>query len=353
MLVILLIILPLLVSCPIEDPFAALEGVNLLSTDEQAFTGWAVDYSSEVSFDYLTFNSSTAAGPATGDTVKRIELVNLVPNGDFEAAVSSEWDSDGTVVTYNAASNYLSYSFTNNERVYYNMNDAGKGLLDGLVDGAGYIIHFDVSSINPGTSYFEFSSPVQTWKISIEKADTVYYFPADFYGDVGYSFSASGSTQIFSIGNTTDGGAMTGYIDNLRISRTDIDSFLSISVPVSSDGREDLLSGIYRFTVYVKNDPDVTPTTANRMPAEYLTLSIESPDDASVSNISFQSFGEDWSDWTACSVTGQIQIDDGSESALVLQISPTDTVSSLYKRTLGSLLISSPILEYSSDGVFE
>ena len=352
MLFILLLTLPLLISCPIADPFAELEGINLLSTEEIAFTGWAVGYSKTVAYDYLTFSTSTETGPASGDTVRRIELVNLVPNGDFEAAISSEWSSD-TGTPPNTTSNHLNYNLGKNDRVNYNMTDASNGLLDGLVSEASYIIHFDIRSSITGTSYFEYRLPRHAWNVDIKSTTATYKFPAEFHDIVDSSFTKSDSTSIFSIGTIDGGPTMAGYIDNLRITRTDVDSCLSITIPVTSTGRADLLSGMYKFTVYVKNDPDVTPTTPNRMPAEYLTMCIASPDGATISNLTAQSFSEDWSEWTACSVTGQIQIDNDAESALRLRVSPTDMYSASYKRTLGSLLISSPVLEFSSDGVFE
>ncbi len=351
-----LLILPLLVSCPIEDPFASLEGTNLLSDNEQAFTGWAVEYGKTVSYDYMTFNDSTEAGPDSDSTVKRLEIVNLVPNGDFENALSATaWVDVGGGSGTISADGHLNYNLPNTvDRVDFKLTDSSDGLSDGLPANSTYLIHFNLLSAT-ATSIFEYQndSP-QPWTCSVSDTTKVYLFP-DYFIDSFDSTFQPGGTNIFSIGTTSTGDVSSGYIDNLRINRTDITPNLGISVPVESDGRDNLLSGTYRFTVYVKNDPAVTPVTANRMAADFVSISILSPDEASVmySNTGVFESSSAWDDWTACSVTAFIQIDDAATYAFRLLISPSNNSGAYYKRDVGSILLAAPVIEYSSDGSFE
>ncbi len=352
LLLVAMAVIPFLFSCPTGDYFSDIEGINLLSVDEQAFTGWEIDYGSDdVTFEYMTFTESAQAGPSTGDTVYRMEIVNLVPNGDFKSdTLGPGWNPIGgaTGIINNET---LEYALDSNaHRVDYDLSNAA----DGLVSEASYIIRFQLKSTSAGSAYFEYRNPPRKWTLDNPSTSLIYNFPTAFPDGTDATFTPNETTDIFTIGTTQTGGTMYGYIDNLRVARTDINSYITLNVPKSNMTRTDLPSGEYRFTVYVKDDPDVTPTTVNRMPASAVSLFLLSAADALVSGGSYASFeaADDWSDWTALSVTGHIQVDNDAETALRLRITPTDISRGSYGRDVGSLLISSPVLEYSSDGSF-
>jgi len=335
-------------SCPMGTSFSDLEGINLLSTDEQAFTGWVIDYSKTVSYDYLTFENSAEAGPAGAPSVHRMEIVNLVPNGDFfDGSTLADWVPTGAAPSISGGR--LIYNIATGDSIVYNI---GTEIFDSLISDGIYNIRFNFISNTTGSSGFQYSSPVTAWPLSVTNTSLIYQFPEDFSSDADNSFTPHLTTNEFQIGT---GETMSGSLDNFRIARTDIESCIFINIPVTSVDRPDLVSGTYRFTVYVKNDPGATTTPVqNRMPASSVCLGIYSSENASVSSKNEVSYGASsaWLDWTPYSVTGHIQIDEGAETALRLRISPTDTLRGSYGRDVGSLLISAPSLEYSSTGRF-
>ena len=391
--VLILLIFPLLVSCPTGDYFSRLEGTNLLDSAAKDFTDWTITYSKTIpiGYDYLEFteaaaDAGTTAGLSAGAAIYRLELVNLVQNGDFEQALGANWtpvDDNDPVSTlelniipsagesFEMYGNVLEYNIEDDPDDYIDF-DFLSGL-DFFESSGAYVLRFDLKSQTSGGITFEqrfreASGDAVDWSINIITANYLYKVPFDF-DTVDGQFTYNFPDSFFTIGASQKSGTtQKGYIDNMRAGRTDVQSCIIIDVPWQDDtvSRWFLLSGFYRFSVMVKNDPTVSPATANRIPSESISLCLLSLKDGEIEESFSQSWsssdtGADWSGWTKVWVdtNNSIQIDppENSESAnynaIRLRITPTDISGGNNTYDIGSLLIAEPSLEFSSDGIFE
>jgi hypothetical protein len=153
---------------------------------------------------------------------------------------------------------------------------------------------------------------------------------------------------------------MDGYMDNLRMLRTDIENRIVLEVPWSAGGtRPDLVSGFYRFSLYIKNIPPAE-LPANEFQSKSVTLGILNTP-GGLNSIYNQAVhqsndaGVNWDEWTQISVDSFLQVDrlatDPTDPVIFLCITPTNVQSAPFK-DVGSILIAAPGLRYSSDGTF-
>ena len=150
---------------------------------------------------------------------------------------------------------------------------------------------------------------------------------------------------------------MNGYMDNLRMVRTDIDNKIILPVPYRAEGRPDLESGTYKFSVYIKH---VETLPLNEFHAQSVSLGMAATDGGLhlVENHAIYHSddpGADWSNWTEITVESFLQIDtppeDPEDPAVYLTITPTN-IQLAQTKDVGSILVASPQLRYSKNGTF-
>jgi hypothetical protein len=343
-----------------NDPFYDFRGVNLIS-GSFSDPAWAVDPSDT----YMTFEASGESF-TDGTPAYRLEINNLFSNGDFEASAAGtqppNWAPAGPGAASDAYSvaangiqgNSLSFNIASNQdRLSFDLA-AGSG--DGLM-GLTYIVKldFNIAQNQLALSYNDGGKDNTSWKISATNDVTLPFPPQQDPPNPEFSVESPAAGQFYSV-NTVDASAVrSGYVDNIRMVRTDIPVRLRCVVQFSSAGRPDLVPGRYKFTIFVKNDSTVTPVTANRFPARGVSIAVDGASDGSFSYIESPALalptdtGADWSGWTEVSGTFMAaSIPDTSlpdSPMLQLSISPTD-VSNAYTYDVGSILIAGPRLEF-------
>lgn len=125
------------------------------------------------------------------------------------------------------------------------------------------------------------------------------------------------------------------YLDNFRFMRTDLKLALSLEVPYQDEGgdRPDLVSGLYRFTFYVKRDPtntllSKTDVTKNRFPARAVTVEIQGTSGVTFDVSAPDDEVKDWKTWQKIVVDRFYQIEEPAAgenpTEITIFISPQD-----------------------------
>ena len=371
-------IVPGFISCTLSVPdLSEYQGIDYIENYKfhsivSGFDGnWAFDDDivAPNGYHYIGFNSnesgadviptgiSTAGlpGNATGD-ISRLEIFNLVNDGGFENPTGWNvgWSAGGgatisrDIATYNSAAippnHSLDYSFTGgvDNSISFNMGSAK----DTFLFSKRYIIRFNFfKELSDKRTPFRFNT-TSWWPNSGIGWDYGYTKFPDAYAD-GSEVTANspGNNQFYIL---YDYDNIKGYIDDFRVVRSDIDYYLKLTVPYSGEGRPNLFSGTYRFTVWFKEeDPgDVSPSE-NRFPSSRVSLGIgRTPGTATVNGFDAPSQLTPGA-WRRLSVERFFQITPGD--SLVLLISPTDKTSGSNSIDIGSVLIAFPELFYISD----
>ena len=358
----------ILFGCDPIDHFTDFREVNLIKKAGFSSGQWAL---TDTSGDYLRFQEvtdsavieSTADLPnGADDVIYRLEILNLMPNGDFEeefsTVFSSEtledvWDpssvpADVEVLHYNASETNAidgrGLEFTINKlnaRVDFDLNR----LNDGFIVGGLYMPFFDfrVPDVLEGF-YLEYNDGVsdveQSWLINrITSTKSVRLF----YPNTGDLVSGGTAVAIFAsagINNLSVGGfeavdLQHVYLDNFRFMRTDLKLALSLEVPYQDEGgdRPDLVSGLYRFTFYVKRDPtntllSKTDVTKNRFPARAVTVEIQGTSGVTFDVSAPDDEVKDWKTWQKIVVDRFYQIEEPAAgenpTEITIFISPQD-----------------------------
>ena len=335
-------------------------------------------------------DSSGHGGKLTGISDRAEDLVH---NGDFSAtdagAQPEDWLTDGTTNELNVVSESDSYAIEGNtlylhqrtyDPVYYTLSAGSNGLVDGVASGATYLIQFDYRTDN--SFFFQYYAANYSniiWQAfgsqngdpsslpgSFDNTNTFPPSPDVFtiLEQSGPEFTVNGdagSVHYFSFGTMDDPFEVSeyivpqkAYIDNFRIVRTDIPPRLSLS-PNIEDTLHPLLSGSYRFSVWVKTDPEAGRN--NRYHAAAITLRITGGGGTAgwiEKTVIYSAIETDWSDWTRLTVdTDNIQIPVSStEPAMTVSVAPTDYTSQgvLSNIDAGSILVTGPHLELFPDG---
>ncbi|GEM_PF-2511399 len=380
-----------------EDLFPEYRGLNLIQ--DIPLSVWEPDQSSV----YMNYEQVSGSGyePPTGHDgadVYRLEINNLIPNGDFEASIVGAAPAGWTAVNGGGAvdtlevidqgnlgsgvasgiidNNTMHFSLDNAlDRIDFDLRDAVNGAVDGLVADASYLVRFNYrtggqlytelydSSGSVYNSTFFGGENGGTTNISL--TNLLEYPPSELKGPFPDITIGSSSSYYYSFGYkyTTGSGPQEGYIDNFRLIRTDIAYRLRLTLSFASDTPYPLLSGWYRFSIYVKRDPSAG--TGNRFQSDRVSVGIsgggvasngETFDESSFTN--HQQYydgvdGQDWSGWSQLKVDLFLQIPISSDDTKVMQlyVSPTDDSIGSLKKDIGSILISSPSLEMYPDGI--
>ncbi len=381
------LLLAVLTGCTINtDYFSEYRGTNLLGTydfgaaDAQGKPRWNL----AVSSDFMTWEAVTNVAPPAGWTgpVYRLEIKNLIPNGDFEDAaitpegstsVPTNWslynagNGPGSVVYRKDATSQLP-----TRSLQWEGTEVGNQLRLDLKQAAGlgwnqakYILRFHYINLSSTANLYMFlldqatSKPVSNpteaesnWDQNngADLADKVKAYPFVKY------FSKSTLNQGFSfvLGPAGSTGVYAARIDNIRLLPDSQELTVQAQFPSLSSGSLPLLPGskpgMYTFSFQIKDDPTVG--TGNRYHPSAVTVRLKakvksgSGTDREVVNRP----AAGWADWTIVSVqTGfdfvnSDQALEGS-SALVIDIAPTLTGEGLVDT--GSVLITRPKLTFN------
>ncbi len=327
-----------------------------------------VNWDRDTTDTYLVFTavvpSTTSGLPAGTSDYSRLEVLNLMPDGGFENGIG-DWTPvlsggsanvvAGDTETIHSGDNSLKYDLGAEERVDFDLDN----LNGGITDNANYLIRFkfNMSGANL-TAVFEYNDGANAYDGGIwtPKTDTAWTGNGytEFRTSAGEESIITAKTgapgnDIFSIGSINDlGDSQEGHIDDVRIVRTDISLCLRAVVPYEAQDRPDLVSGNYKFSIYVKKEDaaDINPSTAdtpdseNRFPSQEITLCINSnPTVIDVSAVTDSA-------WEKVSAELFIQID--KDESIQLSVSPIN-ITSPYLKDAGSILIASPALYFISD----
>ena len=378
-LILILTVLMPLISCS-DSPadLSEYRGVNYITASNLASGSWTSDDPVQGAFHYMGFNTDSAGAadvpvvgvftglPNNADSgdISRIEIFNLVPNGDFEAVPGAEWDTVGTAsFAQENADNNRVHDDAGNNSLYFDIaaeTDVIRYNLASLEDSfqanQNYIIRllFTRSTTND-TAVFEYndganppvSAPYTYWNPIVQtgwNADNSVYtsFPDDESLNTNITANAGARFCINSFATVVN-KIQEGYIDDFRIVRSDQNYYIRLTVPYSEAGRPDLYSGTYRFSLYIKGeaDADVSPAAQNRFRSSKISLGINND----ITGFSASSYNN--ATWTKLSVDKFIQIENGD--SIELKIAPADFTNLPNSLDTGSVLIASPLLYYISD----
>jgi len=351
-----------LASCSPESRFGAYEGVNIVSAYSLG-TDWVPDYNDGI---YMTYEDSGET--YNGAPAYRLRTVNLFPNGDFETGTSTDWTPNSGATISVGASNLIqgSYSAT------CDVNTSGSNisfLLDHLIDGflvnVPYTFRYAIAFLQGNDAKIEINTLTDagagrhTTKPSKPETESAYYaYPEDFLTEENNNnFKRSDATQWYLYVNTlAEGEGDTQHIalDKIRFLRSDLGYKIRLRLFRTAAGRLELLSGTYKLSVYVKQDPNAGAN--NVLPASRISLGINRAyDSVTAAFLDDGSKGiaaaSEWSDWTKVSATFKnVQVDTYGDAypCMELTISATDSASDA-TRDVGSILISTPFLEFLPD----
>lgn len=327
----------------------------------------------------------------TSAEIRRLELKNLFPNGDFDTADASAWAESGVNATASIVTggsdaingNGLRYDIAATDAyILYQLNGAG-GLVDatsGTFAGEGYALRFDFLTETRTTLGHNDGSGVEykTWTMNTASTAPVGYDFRDEAVPAPELAVNQGGAEYLSINLPfvpAQGERVpeVGTLDNIRVARSDLHTAYRAVIPVSENeyGELPFLNGPYRFSVYLRTDPthtnhaDAANEVPNRFAAGEVTLrmgvyrldetgtAIASADLEHAALVTDPGSGDDsWGSWQQVSLEGTLQVDSGDysdrELGIVLTVQPTDTRSS-FGLSPGSILIAQPGLEFLAD----
>ncbi|GAH76516.1 unnamed protein product, partial [marine sediment metagenome] len=156
--------------------------------------------------------------------------------------------------------------------------------MDGFVQNSFYLIRFDYRT--ESALIFEFNDETASlswWKIfggidggaaGMSFDNIVAFPPGKLEGKFPNETVGSAANYDYTFGSLdlNNSQPQEGYIDNFRLIKTDISHKIRLFLSRSGDTLEPLISGSYRFSVYVKVDPSAG--TINRFSAGRVTLGI-------------------------------------------------------------------------------
>lgn len=361
---ILSLLILLISSCIEPDYFTMYLDKNLIEHTD--LTGWATDQNTT----YMNWEGISVAGaggttglPDTTALIYRIEMNNLVPDGDFETSAdiaTAGWTTTGLLSFEDPhpvfGSRALKFAFTTGQSAQYLLNK----ITDGAVNNSSYLFRFDLTSPGTGALAFGINTLTKTFKPNITSTNHIYNIPDDFLSNEIPSSEFTvydKSSDYFIIDLNAN---PIGSIDNFRIVKTDQNHYSRLSVPYTDTGRVDeleLINGTYRFSIYVKADPQAG--SANHYAAKDVTMMIESFDSINpsskteIATFSYTDYSS-FSEWTKLTVDLGTQItepEDETTTVIRLSVCPGNAASTSNLDAC-SILVSNPGLYYSTDGAF-
>ncbi|MFP4376354.1 MAG: hypothetical protein ACLFP4_04860 [Spirochaetales bacterium] len=359
----------LVVACEPVDVFSDYRGVDLLSQRSVGIANWAISYQAGVTpdTDYVSFVALTPgeygsdAGLPAGSPVYRLEIPNLLPDGDFEASTAgsapSGWTVDPPSANYlveNAPSvmpdgNFVALEFGSADSAFVNLST----LTDGFVIDALYHFQVDIKRVSDDVSIlFDFGDastsylgrddwriePIPGQAIVVESVPS--RTPENLFKNT--LFAARDSADRFYAGApAADSPFQEGYFDNLRIGRHDVFPHVRFELPLTATGDQlEFLPGRYTFSVFVKSELDtqVTPDTPNRFRSQQLSIGI----DEVYETYERADHGWDANSWAELTYSFELSSAKiASGDPLIITLTP----SSFGTPAVGAILVAAPRLE--------
>lgn len=372
-----------LAGCPQgPGPYENYVGVNLV--EDQLVFGFPVlaRWTPDAAATYMNFAFYSAvdvpAGAPPGAESWRLEIKNLVPNGDFEATVPpaapAGWATVGgalletvsvTPESLDGVTMHLSCA-DGTEAVDLDIRAAAA---DGFPQNNTYLARFDYRA-NKNRVVFEYNNDP-----NLPVPEGSYTWTAD--GDVGptfvgrYEFPPSQIVPTVTVGLpapdehhyffnsllSTAAHKIEVYVDNFRVIRTNQTYFVRMPV---ADGEPPLplIAGTYRFSIWVKQDPMAAP---NRFPSSAVQVSLKRTYQTIAGEISTMTAIKVFHDGVDVDLSdGQwhkVWVDlsghewqtAGATVSMEVGISPTDETLGAGSLDCGSILIAAPGLEMRPD----
>lgn len=160
------------------------------------------------------------------------------------------------------------------------------------------------------------------------------------------NFSATESgTHNFTIGyrEPIHGFNLTeGFIDDLRVIRSDIEYFLSLSVPYRQEGRSGFVPGKYRFSFYLLVDGGNYINADNRIASPRISFGFSDGKKETMKSLNIEASDYSNSKWREVYIEKSIDENDSIE----LLISPVDNTGLINTLDIGSIFIAFPQLYY-------
>jgi len=397
----------LMFACKAPDLFSEYDEESFLSSTSLQSDNWQLmpDYTFETgttAADYMDFSQVSSSGGPDGGPVYRLEIKNLLKNGDFETGSILPWStyniSTGSLSiinsgTYAIDNDTARYSLGSNEWAYIKMASAFVEP-NTYIPNSSYKFKYDYRTGSPVNLFF-----VPQWDTSSTDPQLGDYSLYSAYGGSGGSSNFPSETirnsypsldptivdtkitNVFTASTIVAddtlsfaGTAQGGSFDNFRIVRSpkgDFDLKLRLKMNIDHNPDIDIIPGFYKFSVWVKQE-NVSAMT-NVFNADRVELGIQAYDTENKQNVSdFKvfymtqtlsdlysletdgGFSGNWSgDWVELVLASQFtfQVPDiSADPVMELTISPSNPGikdNSWNRLTAGSILIADPRLEYS------
>lgn len=352
--------------------FSEYRGINYISDYPLTSSSWqlsegTVDNSVSPPFEYMKFTQSTTTItdglPANSGTIYRLEVSNLIPNGGFETTLSNWATVNSATITREATDPHRVHNIAGNNSIKITLpsptshiNFNLDNLLDNFIKNKEYIIRNNFTKENTDSAmFFEFnnnSEILNKW-IPLNKkgwidwvtGEHVYTeFPLDSSLNTNFSATENG-TYNFTIGSIEpiQGFNRTeGFIDDLRVIRSDIEYFLSLSVP---SGRPDIVSGKYRFSFYLLADGGNYINADNRIASPKISFGFSDGKEKTLKSLNIEASDYSNSKWTEVYIEKFISKNDSIE----LLISSVDNTGLINTLDIGSIFIAFPQLYYVAE----
>lgn len=364
-------------SCQLDtDYFDDYRGVNLLENWDFGTGRWSLDAESE----FMTWEPVSGQG-YEGHQGYRLEIKNLVPNGDFGdealtpdsgpiATVPTNWTLDGGTVEYGSVHDTVSLS---GRSLRWKAAAGGDTLRIDLATALG-------AAWKPSTSYrvrFDFANLGATGLLNVNLVETYPNPLSDgslaegggmwdqtnltigVVSSISKRFTQPASTEPRSLvwGPLTGAGVSDVAIDNLRVFLDAGNRSVTASLPSLDSGTLTLLpgekTGMYRFTVWVKDDPEAGDN--NRFAAQAVSIRVVARVKSGTGSPSPGLFVRPqggWSDWTPLRLDlGFDFVDDdadlGGQPALTISVAPTVLGTDVAGADVGAVLVSHPVLTFN------
>lgn len=370
--ILLLIIIIVLSSCPfLEDKFEPYRGTNLIA---------GADYSTAVPDGaadvYLSF--APAAETYNGSQAYVLTYNNLFPDGMFESGITN-WTGTNTTPAYQTSDPNLINGGTmvvdiavNNALVQADLHTLTDSLENGTYN-VKFLYRADSTircQVNADPSYSSWSSGGgDGGSIDSPSFDNLNSFPPpdeflEGAGSTVFAITNAAGTNQFNFGldkgsNSQIADTFKAYIDDFRIVRTDQYYFLQYDIAGTHSAALPLVSGMYRFSLYIKNNPAAGSNNVFDSNSITMQLTAINKDLApATARTVFHEKAGGWDSWTKVYVDMTVELSEeyppeGSASPaplFQLSVSPVDFVNGGEAVTAGSLLVSSPSFELFPDG---
>lgn len=289
-----------------DDPFRDFYQVNLMDAWEiPALDAWTETLVGPGSNTPAGGGHSYILASPTAEGF-RLEIPNLLPDGDFEATgLDPDWTTSAGITTEDADStdaNGISGESLRLQGSGFASFTLQSGLSDQFVSGGLYEVRlrYNRNTDSVLSNFFDYADGVESLFGGGPFQDanppgeptpwTVYSLPssADFAGTSLPSFrmaSEGSATATFVLGSPEEEGEpMNSYFDDIRVIRTDIFPLLATSVDLSAIAADAPPAYPGEYVLVLDAIPaETSPTVPNSFPAEYLSAWSSTGDGAPLS----------------------------------------------------------------------